>query len=442
MWKFPFFVCFFLLSLGSSHAANTHRFTLNNGLKLIVRPVDRPGLVAMIWYKVGSADEPGGITGISHALEHMMFKGTSHFAPNSYSKIIAENGGKDNAMTSTDFTAYFAKLSATQLPTFLKLEADRMTQLTLDKKEFLKEIKVVQEERRMRTENNPQALTYEKLMATSHVASPYHHPTVGWMDDLENMQIEDLKKWYRKWYTPNNATIVLVGNITPEKALSEVKTYFQSIKSQQLPPRKPQRVPPNIGKREIELTHAAKLPLIGLSFNVPSVVTANKKWLPYALDVLAGILNGGDSARLDKKLIRGRHIASQISISYDLYARYDSLFVLFAIPSDPSQVQALRQAILEEIKTLKTTLVSNVELRRIKNQVIAHKSFEKDSLFGQAMALGELEILGLGHKEMDNYFKKIEAVTAAEVQLAAKLLLTPERMTVATLMPASIGSQS
>lgn len=439
MRKFSLFVFFLFFCMTQAYANNTRLFKLDNGLKLLVRTIDRPGLVAMIWYKVGSADEPGGLTGISHVLEHMMFKGTSHYPPNSYSKIIAANGGQDNAMTSNDFTAYFAKISTAQLPTFLKLESDRMQYLTLDPKEFQKEIKVVQEERRMRTENNPQALTYEKLMATSHVASPYHHPTVGWMDDLKNMKASDLKAWYDKWYTPTNATIVLVGNITPEAALKEVKKYFGKLKARPIPQRKPQSVPPDIGKRELSLMLPAKLPLLAISFNVPSVTTTDEKWLPYALDVLAGILDGGASARLHKKLIRGQHLASQVSLSYDLYSRYDSLFLMFAIPTKLDNLPALRKALIDEIKLLQTKRVSQKELQRIKNQVIAQKSYEKDSLFGQAMALGELQTLGLGYQEMDNYFKKINAVTAKQVQMAANQLLRPERMTIATLIPQPSG---
>lgn len=442
MRKTCFFICLSILSLTVCYGDNTHLFKLDNGLKLLVRPVKRPGLVAMIWYKVGSADEPGGLTGVSHVLEHMMFKGTSHYPPNSYSKIIAENGGQDNAMTSTDFTAYFAKISSDQLPIFLALESDRMHNLILDKKEFQKEIKVVQEERRMRTENNPQALTYEKLLSTAHVASPYHHPTVGWMDDLQNMNVNDLKHWYQKWYTPNNATIVLVGNISPEKALKEVKKYFGQYPKTDLPERKPQKVPLDIGQRHIELHLPAKLPFLSMSFNVPSVTTADKKWLPYALDIIAGILDGGDSARLNKKLVRGKHLASQININYDLYARYDTLFILMAIPSRLEHLTALKRELIKEVSKLQTTLVPAQELQRIKNQVIAHKSYEKDSLFGQAMALGELETLGLGHQEFDNYFKQINAVTAKQVQNAAQLLLKPDRMTVAVLIPQSLGRQS
>lgn len=439
MRKTSFFICLSILSLTVCYADSTRLFTLDNGLKLLVRPVKRPGLVAMIWYKVGSADEPGGLTGISHVLEHMMFKGTSHYPPNSYSKIIAENGGQDNAMTSSDFTAYFAKISAKQLPIFLALESDRMHNLTLSKKEFEKEIKVVQEERRMRTENNPQALTYEKLLATAHVASPYHHPTVGWMNDLENMKVEDLKHWYDKWYTPNNATIVLVGNIAPQKALQEVKKYFGAQPKTMLPDRKPQKIPLDIGQRQLQLTLPAKLPLLAIGFNVPSTITADQKWLPYALEVVASILDGGDSARLDRKLVRGKHIASQINLSYDLYSRYDALFLMMAIPTKLANLPTLKEDLLKEIKALQDKPVTQKELQRIKNQVIAHKSYEKDSLFGQAMALGELETLGLGHQELDNYFKQINAITAKQVQLAAKLLLKPERMTVAVLIPDSSG---
>lgn len=441
MRKFTAFICLVLFLATSVFASKTTFYTLDNGLKVIIRPVDRAGLVAMVWYKVGSADEPNGLTGISHALEHMMFKGTNTVAPNAYSKMIASNGGQDNAMTSADFTAYFAKISTKQLPTFLTLEADRMQNLLLEKKEFLKEIKVVQEERRMRTENNPQALAYERLMAATHVASPYHHPTVGWMNDLENMRTSDLKKWYETWYSPNNATIVLVGNVQAANALSLVKQHFSAIHSNKLPERKPQRLPPSLGKRELSFQLKAKLPLLALSFNVPTVNTADKKWLPYALDVIAGVLDGGNSARFEKELVRGQHLATELDVSYDLYSRFDTAFILLGVPSKMETLLPLKKAVLKQIDRLKTQPVDKKELTRIKNQVIAGKVYEKDSLFGQAMGLGMLETVGVGYKENDNYFSHINAVTAKQVQQAAQIIFTPDRMTIATLMPETLGSK-
>ncbi len=440
------FLSYLLLSLVVSlpaNAANTQMFKLKNGLKLLVKHVPRPGVVvAMIWYKVGSADEPGGISGISHVLEHMMFKGTPNYGPNAYSKIIAENGGQDNAFTNRDYTAYFAKISTKTLPTFLKLEADRLKNLTLNEKEFGKEINVVKEERRMRTDDNPKSLTYERFLAQAHLASPYHKPTVGWMNDLDNMKVTDLRNWYNTWYAPNNATIVLVGDIKGTKALKLVRQYFGDIKTKPLPKRKPQREPRRLGKRVVEVNLKAKLPLLVLGFNTPSVMTAKDKKTAYALEVLAGVLDGGQSARLEKELIRGQHVASQIAAYYSLYARYDSLFILYGVPHNIKQMNQLQSALMAQVKRLQTKPVDAKELARIKNQVIAAKVFEQDSVFGQAMELGLLETIGIGHKESDNYIKQIESITAGDLMQVAKEYLVPNNMTKAVLRPIANEKES
>lgn len=432
-----------LLALSThAFAKPLQTFKLDNGLTLIVQPMARQGVVAMLWYKVGSSDEPGGLSGISHALEHMMFKGTAHYPPNSYSKIIASRGGQENAMTTRDYTVYFAKLSAKHLPTFMQLEADRMQHLTIDDSEFKKEIKVVQEERRMRTDDNPQSLAYERLMALTHMASPYHHPVVGWMDDLQHMTSHDLKQWYDTWYTPNNATLVLVGNIEPQKALALTKQYFGKVKTQPLPKRKPRRESDRLGERQLDLALNAKLPLLAISYNTPSLITSKDKDDAYALEVLAYVLDGGDSARLSRELIRGQHLASQADASYGLYDRYDSAFMIFAIPQKTVNMKQLKQAVLAQVATLKNAPISKEELERIKNQVLAGRIYQKDSLFGQAMELGMLSASNLGVNAADDYIKAIEALTPEKLQRVAKRYLVKNNMSVVTITPKSTRSAS
>ncbi len=422
-----------ILSFCHCCAEESKTYQLDNGLKVIIRPVTSAGVVAMVWYRVGASDEPGGLTGISHALEHMMFKGTKNYPPNSYSKIIAGIGGQENAMTTRDYTVYFAKLSAKHLPTFLQLEADRMQHLTLDAGEFAKEIKVVREERRMRTDDNPQASTYEKLMAVTHIASPYHHPVVGWMDDLQNMKIADLKQWYNTWYQPNNATIVIVGHVNPDKTYQLVKRYFKKIKSKVLPKRKPQREIAEPGFRTLALYRNAKLPLIALSYNTPSMTSSQNKQDAYALEVLAYVLDGGSSARFSRYLIRGEHLASQMSASYDLYARFASSFMVFAIPNQKTSIEQLKEATIKQINLLKTTRVSAKELQRIKNQLIASKTFEKDSLFGQALEIGILDSSNLSQQVGSDYIKQIESITPEMLMAVANRYFTDSRMSVVIL---------
>jgi zinc protease len=428
-----------ILSLSSAQAAKPPIVsTLSNGLKVVIKQVNKPNVsVGMIWYKVGSADEPGGITGISHALEHMMFKGTPNYPPNAYSKIISGYGGQENAFTNKDYTAYFAKIKGDKLPEFLKLESDRMQHLTLDAGEFQKEIKVVQEERHLRTDNNPQSLLYERFMASAHLAAPYHHPVVGWMNDLKNMSIDDLKAWYQQWYAPNNATIVIVGDVDPQETLQKIKSLFGSIPSKPIPTRKPQLAPPPIGSKEILVNPSIKtnVPMVIIGYTTPSLVTAKEQWQPYALEVAAGILSGGNSARLPKELVRQKQSAIEASADYNMYSRYDNQFMLFGAVNNMKKMPQLKQDLLDQIKKLQQFLVSPGELKRIKNQVIAENVFEKDSVFGQAMEIGVLETIGIGHQASIAYVSKINAVTAKQIQEVAKLYFTPQNMTVATLVP-------
>ncbi len=435
----------FLLSIGSAIADSPLKTTLDNGLKVIIKQTNKPNVaVAMIWYKVGSADEPGGITGISHALEHMMFKGTKKYPPNAYSKLIAKNGGQENAFTTKDYTAYFAKINSPKLPIFLKLESDRMTNLILDTKEFAKEIKVVREERRMRTDDNAQSLLYERFMALTHIAAPYHHPVVGWMNDLQNMNINDLRHWYKKWYTPNNATVVIVSDLKPQKTLSLVKKYFAKIKARTLPERKPQKEPKRLGSKELNFkpTVKANLPIIMIGYNTPSLITAEYKWQPYALEVLSGILSGGNSARLPKELVRNKQSAIQASANYDMYARYDNQFSLFGVVSSIKNMPRLKHDLLEQVKRLQNYLVAPDELKRIKNQVIASNVYEKDSVFGQAMEIGILETIGLDYKTGADYVKQIKAITPIQIQQVAQIYLTKNNMTSAILYPNNKPAQA
>src|SRR5262245_43708382 len=245
---------FAVLSASSPAADDSAERVLGNGLRVIVKPDRRaPVTVVMVWYKVGSIDEVNGATGVAHVLEHMMFKGTPSMQAGEYSRIIAAAGGRDNAFTSNDFTGYFAVLQKTRLELALRLEADRMVNLTLAPEEFAKEIKVVMEERRLRTEDRPRSLTYEQLMAAALTAHPYRNPVIGWMNDLENMRVEDARDFYRRWYAPNNALVVVVGDAAPEEVFALVEKHFGAIPSRTLPPRKPQEEPPQLGVRRVNV---------------------------------------------------------------------------------------------------------------------------------------------------------------------------------------------
>ncbi len=276
-------VCFDFVQAGSIHT-----YQLDNGLKLIVKEDHRvPMVFTSVWYKVGGSYEHNGVSGISHVLEHMMFRGTQKYPAGAFEKEISDVGGEQNAMTADDFTVYFERLSADQLPTAFRLEADRMHNLVLSKNDFDKEIQVVMEERHMRYDNNPTSLAYERFMAAAFVNSPYHHQAIGWMTDLQHMTVQDVRDWYHAWYVPNNSIVVVVGAVNPEQILALVKAYFGPLEVKPVPHLKPRIEIPPLGTTSVKIEVPARLPMIMMGYQTPSLTTTKEKWQPYALDVLS-----------------------------------------------------------------------------------------------------------------------------------------------------------
>ena len=416
--------------------AQVHEFRLDNGLRILVKEDHRaPVVVSQIWYKVGASYEHDGITGVSHVLEHMMFKGTKKHGPGEFSRIIAENGGRENAFTGRDYTAYFQQLEKGRLEISFEMEADRMRNLLLPPEEFAREVKVVMEERRMRTEDNPQALTYEQLNAAAFVNSPYHHPIIGWMEDLRSLEIDDLKEWYRRWYAPNNATLVVVGDVDPQAVLELARKHYGPLEPSELSPPKPRIESRQRGTRRVTVRVPAKLPYLVMGYKVPVLKTAEAEWEPYALEVLAGVLDGGNSARLSRRLVRKQQLAANAGAGYDLYAMRQSLFLLDGTPAEKHTTAELEKALRAEIERLKEEPVTAEELARVKAQVVAGKTFERDSLFYQAMQMGTLETVGLGWRRMEEYSDKVAAVTAEQVRAVARKYLVDDHLTIAELKP-------
>ena len=411
-------------------------YQLENGLKLVVKEDHRaPVVISQVWYKVGASYENDGITGVSHVLEHMMFKGTDAHPPGEFSRIIAENGGRENAFTSKDYTAYFQRLEKSRLAVSFELEADRMRNLHLQDKEFQKEINVVMEERRLRTEDKPTALTYEQFVASAFVSSSVRIPTIGWMNDLENMELSDLQAWYQRWYAPNNAIVVVVGDVEPEAVLALAKKYFGPLQPEEIIPPKPRLEPPQQGKRYVHVQVPAEVPYTIMGYKAPVLKTAEEDWEPYALEVLANILDGGDSARLTRELVRGSQIATSAGAGYDLYDRQAGLFLLDGTPAGSHTIAEVQQALFEQVLRLQQTLVTADELARVKSQVVASNVYEQDSSFYQAMKVGQLEAVGLDWKLADAYVDRINAVTAGQVQAVAKKYLVEAQLTIAELDP-------
>jgi zinc protease len=427
---------FIFLLMPALSFAEVSEFKLDNGLKLIVKQDQRaPVVVSQVWYKIGSSYEHNGITGISHQLEHMMFKGTKNLKPNEFSEIIAANGGDENAFTGRDYTAYFQTLEKDRLEISFRLEAERMRNLKITEQEVLKEREVVSEERRLTTEDKPQAVLAEAFNATAFMTSPYHHPIIGWMSDINNYTVEELTDWYNKWYAPNNATVVVAGDVEPEAVLELAKTYFGPLKSEQIAVVKPQPEVAQRGKRTIEVKAPAQLPFFMMGWKTPTVVTAEEKWEPYALEVLSGILDGGDTARFSKKLVRGQEIAAGVSAGYGLYSRLTDLFIIAGTPAKSATVEQLKNAIDAELELLKTELVSDAELQRIKAQVVASDVYQRDSLFYQAMKIGMLDTVGLDWRLADQYVEQINAVTAEQIRQVANKYFIEDSLTIGDLIP-------
>ncbi|PVV25121.1 MAG: peptidase M16 [gamma proteobacterium symbiont of Ctena orbiculata] len=409
---------------------------LDNGMKVIVKQDRRaPIAVSQVWYKVGSSYEFGGITGVSHVLEHMMFKGTNNHPPGEFSRIIAANGGDENAFTGRDYTAYFQTMASDRLEVSFELEADRMRNLLLLPEEFAKEVEVVKEERRMRTEDKPQSLTYERFLAGAYESSPYRTPVIGWMADLDALQVEDLQVWYRKWYAPNNATLVVVGDVEPDNVIHLAQRYFGPLKPERVTQPKPRLEPTQRGSKQITVKVPARQPYLVLGYKTPVVGKADQAWEPYALEMLAYILDGGSSARLSNNLIRGSKLAVAADASYSAFSRLPGMLVMDAVPSPDASIDAVQGALVTEIERFKKELVSEDEMERVRNQIIAAKVYEKDSVFYQAMLIGQLETVGLDWRLADEYVDHLKAVTAEQIRQVAQKYLVEDNLSVAVLEP-------
>ncbi len=426
----------------SAAQAEVFERTLANGLKVIVKEDHRaPVVVQQIWYKAGSMDERTGVTGIAHLLEHLMFKGTKAVPMGEFSKRIAAAGGRENAFTSYDYTAYFQQLHKSKLALAMQLESDRMRNLDLNSAEFAKELKVVMEERRWRTDDEAHALMQEKMMAVIYQEHPYQHPVIGWMSDLESLSVGDARAWYDRWYAPNNATLVVAGDVKAADVFALAQQYYGVIPKRAQPVRRNFTEPQQAGSKRLVVKAPAELPHLVMSFHAPRLNDPARDWKPYALEILAGVLDGNESARLNKHLVRERQIASEVGAGYESAARGPSLFTLEATPSEGKSVNDTETALRQEIVLLVKDGVSEDELKRVKAQVTAGEVYKRDSVFYQAMQIGQMESIGLGHRAIPLVLEKLQAVTAEQVQQVAREFLQDDNLTVATLDPQPLSGK-
>ena len=422
----------------SMDMSGRHEYQLENGLKLVVKEDHRaPVVMTQIWYKVGSTDEPTNKGGISHLLEHMMFKGTADVSSDDYERLIAKFGGVNNAFTSYDYTGYYELFPANRFPLALELEADRMKNLLFNEKEFVKEHQVVMEERRQRTDDNPLAKAYESFRLLALPDSPKGESVIGPMSELESITLPELKAWYQKWYAPNNATLVIVGDVDPEEVLTQVKRYFGDLTPSSLPKRPAVSQKGFRGYQQVDSEQAVQVPVLLMGYNVPSLVTAstaNEKQA-YALSLAQDVLDGGLSARLESRLIREQGLLTTVGTSYDLLDRGDGLFLIQATPREGVTLEQAQQAIITEIEKLKTDPIAADEISRAKTNTVTGLVYAQDSMEGQARMIGSLQSIGLDDRLLAGLPSKLDSVSIADIQAASKKYLVKDNLTVMHVIP-------
>lgn len=426
----------FALSAPVLTLAQTVSQTLPNGLKIIVKEDRRaPVAVSQLWYKVGSVDEKQGKSGLSHALEHMMFKGTQTVPSGEFNRRVAALGGENNAYTNRSETVYYENIAAANLPEVLKLEADRMHNLNFSDEEFQNEMNVIREERRQRTEDTADGKLWEQVYLNSFTLPSMKAAVIGYMDDLHTLKADDLRDWYRQYYAPNNAVLVIVGDVDAKKTLKTAAELFGNIPAKQQPDRNMlanepfKREPVNFQTTSV----VTRQPLVSLNYRVPGLESLDDR-LPYALDVLSEILSGNSSSRLSKNLIRGKQMALSTGASYDLISREMPLFSIFAMPADNVEVDAVIAELRRELKDIAENGVSAEELNRIKAQSEASEIYERDSMEAQASIIGRLEARGFEYSDEAEIRRRLKAVSVEDVQAAAQLL-TDDRLATVVVMP-------
>ena len=410
---------------------NVFETVLPNGLKVILLENHKAPLVTFqVWYRVGSRNEAWGKTGLSHMLEHMMFKGTERVGPEEFSKIIQENGGNDNAFTSYDYTAYFENLNADRVQVAIDLEADRMQNLLLREQDFQPERMVVMEERRLRTDDNPQAVLSEQVMATAFEMHPYHWPIIGWMEDIARFTLEDLKAYYKTYYNPINAILVVAGDFKKEDLLPKIEKAFGSYPKGAAPAQEKDIDPPQIGERRVFVKKEAQLPSLVMGYHVPNLRGQDS----YVLEVIVTVLSGGKSSRLYQSLVRENRLALSVDADHSLTSRDPGLFIFSAELLPGKEVAEAEKAFDQEVERLQKELVGKQELEKAKNQLEASFIFAQDSLFNQAMLLARYEI-AIRWRAIDDYLPSIQKVSREDIQRVAKKYLTPDNRTVGILIP-------
>jgi zinc protease len=423
-----------------TNGPQAEQFKLDNGFTVIVKPDHRaPTAVQMLWVRVGSFDEVDGSSGLAHILEHMMFRGSKALKPGEFSRRVAALGGRENAFTQRDNTGFYQQIPAGKLEDVMKLEADRFAHNQWPDPEFKREIEVVKEERRLRTEDSPRALMWEALNAAVFEASPYHRPVVGWMSDLQSMTPQDAREFYQRWYVPANAVVVIAGDVDPAKVRLLAQKYYGSIPARPVPARKPRTEPPQLGVRRIEFKAPAEQSYVALAFKVPRITSFDPS--PdnddaLALTVLAAVLDGYSGARLERALTQGSdRLADSAGASNGLWGRGPQLFTLDGVPAPGKTTEQLEAALRAEVAKVARDGVTEAELSRVKTQWIAGEVYKLDSVMNQARELGSYWIEGLPLDAGERLIQRLRGVTAEQVKAVAAKYFGDDQLTVGVLRP-------
>ena len=428
-------------SSGVSAAARAQQFTLANGMQLIVQQDRRaPTAVHMVWLRVGSMDEVDGTSGVAHVLEHMMFKGSKELPAGEFSRRVAALGGRDNAFTSRDYTGYYQQIPAARLEEVMRLESDRFANNQWPDEEFRRELEVVKEERRMRTDDQPRAALFEQLYAAAYTASPYRRPVVGWMSDLEAMTPDDARAFFRRWYVPSNAAVVVAGDVDVDQVRRLAEKYYGRIPARATPERKPRTEPAQLGLRRIAVKLPAEQALVALGFKVPGISKLDtlgpQDQDALALLVLSEVLSGYDGARLERALQQGpQRVADSAGSSASVLGRGPSMFLLTGIPAAGKTTAEVEAALREQVRRVAREGVAPAELERVKTQWIASNIYERDSVFNQAQGLGSYWSMQLPLDAEERLLQHLRQVTSAQVQDVAARYFGDDQLTIATLEP-------
>lgn len=435
---------FFLTLPLISFAKNTpvQHYTLSNGLNIYVKTIKRsPVVLSQVWYRVGGSYEHNGITGLSHLLEHMMFKGTTEFPGDAFTKTITKLGGVLNAMTADDFTMYYELVPKSALPTVFKLEADRMHNLVISQDSFDKELDVVKNEKKLRVDNVPFSRAYQQFRAQTYISNPYHHTPIGWQNDLDNMTMQDARNWYQHYYQPNNADLVVVGDVSGDTVYQLAQQYFGPLKAHKVIQPKPRAGETHFSYRVSQLFLPAQQPAIIMGYNVPNYQNITEKWKAYALVVLANALGGTSSSILNSTLVRNEKLAADIDAQFSPFTLHNTAFVITAAPTEKTNPQILTEKIISAVNRIKSQPLDAEQLQFVKTQIKSQKIFNLDSLNDQAGNIGGAVSINLPYQLSENFLENIQKVTPKQVELVAKEFLTMNRLSIVYLLPETRRNQ-